>query len=173
MKLYKGEKMKSVAKFEKVSFDQFKGSMIAIFDISDEDVQEAYDNIVLPSRATIDSAGYDFRCPISVDLAPGETLLIPTGIRCDMNSGYALMLYPRSSLGFKYGMRLLNTVGIIDADYYFADNEGHIMIKVVCDKSIHIEANDRIAQGVFTKYYITFDDKATKLRTGGFGSTGN
>lgn len=83
-----------------------------------------------------------------------------------------LALFPRSGLGFKHGMRLKNTVGIIDSDYYNADNEGHIMAKIDVDYGFIGEEGDRFMQGVFLPYGVTTDDNANGERTGGFGSTG-
>ena len=162
--------MERIAKFEKVSYEQFEKTLGA----EDKTVsKEVYDFIEIPVRATSGSAGYDFISPVNFTLYAGESLIIPTGIRCEIADGWVLSLYPRSSLGFKYGMRLNNTVGIIDSDYYHADNEGHIMIKITTEKTISINAGDRIAQGIFTQYGITEDDKTANTRTGGIGSTGN
>lgn len=119
--------MKRVAKFEKVSFENFKNSMSGLFnnvtDVSidvDVVIDRMYDLLKLPKRATKFSAGYDFYAPVGFELDPGETIKIPTGIRCGMNTDWVLMIYPRSGLGFKYKVRLDNTVGVIDADYYFS-----------------------------------------------------
>ena len=160
------------AKFDKVSFEQFKQGME---DYSHLDLQFVYDALKLPKRATKGSAGYDFFSPISFTLNPGETIKIPTGIRCEMNPSWVLMIYPRSGLGFKYRLQLNNTVGIIDSDYYYSDNEGHIFIKLTNDsnenKSLSIKAGEGIAQGIFMTYGLTIDDDATDIRNGGFGST--
>ena len=88
-----------------------------------------------------------------------------------------LKCYPRSGLGFKYRMQLDNTVGIIDSDYYNADNEGHIMAKITNDtkedKIMEIENGKGFMQGIFVEYGITEDDDANGIRTGGFGHTDN
>ena len=76
-----------------------------------------YDDVVLPKRGTISSAGYDFYSVISVTLKPWERKVIPTGIRVMMNNNEFLGIFIRSSLGFKYNVRMCNQVGIIDADY--------------------------------------------------------
>lgn len=92
-----------------------------------------------------------------------------------MNEDYVLKLYPRSGLGFKYRLQLNNTVGIIDSDYYYSDNEGHIFAKITNDsnegKTVELKAGDGFMQGIFLEYGITIDDDATEIRNGGFGST--
>lgn len=136
----------------------------------------AYENIKLPRRATAWSAGYDFFSPISFKLKPGQTIKVPTFIKAQLNHSRVLMLYPRSSYGFKYRMQLDNTVGIVDGDYYNNEsNEGHIFIKITNDsktgKTLEVNAGDAFAQGIIAGYEITDDDDATAIRTGGIGST--
>lgn len=166
--------MKRIAKFHKVSFEQFKEGFA---DISTDEavVQSIYDNLKLPKRATVGSAGYDFFAPVDIVLAPGETMKVPTGIRCEMDYDWVLKLYPRSGLGFKFRLQLNNTVGIIDADYFASDNEGHIFAKITNDsnegKTVEIKAGTGFMQGIFLEYGITVDDEATGVRNGGFGST--
>ncbi len=155
--------MKRIAQFEKVSLQEFsKSSEIKL-----------YADISLPKRATSGSAGYDFFAPDTFTINPKETIKIATGIRVKIEEGWVLKIYPRSSLGFKYRLTLNNTVGIIDSDYYYADNEGHIFVKMtnLSDQTLTVEKGKAFAQGVFVEYGITFDDDATDLRTGGFGST--
>ena len=167
---------KRVAMFDKVSFGQFKEGFIDCFgESSDEKVNEGYDNIKIPTRATGGSAGYDFFAPIDIVLEPGETVKIPTGIRVWMEPDWVLSCYPRSGLGFKYRLQLNNTVGIIDSDYYDSDNEGHIFAKLTNDtkegKTVRVEAGSGFMQGIFLEYGITLDDDAMEIRNGGFGST--
>ncbi len=162
--------MKRIAEFHKVSIEQFKA------DCKEEDAEEIYGGIKLPTRATKGSAGYDFFAPYDIELKAGETAKIPTGIRAEMDEGWVLSIYPRSGLGFKFRLQLDNTVGIIDSDYYFSENEGHIMIKVTnCStegKTVFIPKGSGFAQGIFTEYGITVSDNAGAERNGGFGSTG-
>ena len=181
--------MKYIAKFEKVSFEQFKKDYIDTFLKTEEgfepsedekliaEIQKVYDTITIPQRATKGSAGYDFVTPISFSLKPNETIKIPTGIRAKIDESWVLKCYPRSGLGFKYRLQLDNTVGIIDSDYYYSDNEGHIFAKITNDtnesKTININAGDRFMQGVFVEYGITVDDDVENIRNGGFGSTDN
>ena len=163
---------KRVGKFEFVSFDNFKSSFEGL-DL--KEIKEMYDNLKKPARATKGSAGYDFYLPIDITLNPGETIKIPTGIRVSMLENYVLKIYPRSGLGFKYRLQLNNTVGIIDSDYYYSDNEGHIFAKITNDsnenKVLSLKKGDAFMQGIFVEYGITFDDDVTSIRNGGFGST--
>lgn len=163
---------KRVARFEIVSFEQFKS---AFDNKTEEEIKTIYDGLILPKRATKGSAGYDFFAPFDIVLKPGETAKIPTGIRVYIEENYVLKLYPRSGLGFKYRLQLNNTVGIIDSDYYYSDNEGHIFAKITNDsnegKIVEIKAHTGFMQGIFVEYGITFDDDVTSIRNGGFGST--
>ena len=163
------------AKFYKVSFEQFKEGYLDDKNVDDATIQQVYDLIQLPKRATKGSAGYDFYTPIDIHLEPGQTIKVPTGIRCEMNPSWVLLLFPRSGLGFKFRLQLNNTVGIIDSDYFYSDNEGHIFIKITNDsnegKVLDIPAGQGFAQGLFFIYGITEDDDTTEIRNGGFGST--
>ena len=130
--------------------------------------------IPLPQRATAGSAGYDFICPADITLQPGEAVTIPTGIRCEMQPGWVLMLFPRSGLGFKHQVRLANTEGVIDADYFRAANEGHIMVRIVNggDHAVSIAKGERFCQGVFLPHGLAEEETVLAGREGGFGSTG-
>lgn len=168
--------MRRIAKFEKVSFQQFMEDWKDTFqEKSEETIAGIYESIRLPRRATAGSAGYDFFAPTDIVLAPGETIKIPTGIRAQMEQEWVLKVYPRSGLGFKYRLQMNNTVGIIDSDYYYSDNEGHIFMKIMNDgregKTVEIKAGEGFAQGIFLEYGITVDDDASEKRNGGFGST--
>ncbi len=172
---------KGCPRFEKVSFPQFCNDWLKNFpddwDSSDphdiRDIKTMYDALTLPTRSTAHSAGYDFVSPMYFTLKPGETIMIPTGIRAYMPNDMVLMAFPRSGLGTKYQLGLCNTVGIIDADYYNADNEGHIMLKLVNrgDKRVYVDGGQAFAQGIFLPYYTVYGDDVTSSRSGGFGST--
>ena len=178
----KGQRrMSKVGQFSKVSLEQYiTDSMNDLLEsgITDSEAIEfltyKHDNIILPKRSTSGSAGYDFYSPVGFELNPGESIKIPTGVRCFMDKDWVLMLYVRSSIGFKYHVVLANGTGIIDSDFYNGSGEGHIFIKLVNegDKTLKVEPGDRIAQGVFLQYGITFDDEADGVRDGGIGSTG-
>ncbi|MBO4909714.1 MAG: dUTP diphosphatase [Lachnospiraceae bacterium] len=167
--------MTRVGKFEKVSFEQFKTGM-EDFNLDEAVLKEKYDRIQLPKRATTGSAGYDIRTTVDIKLEPGQTIKIPTGIRASMLEDWMLAVFPRSGLGFKFRLQLNNTVGIIDSDYFFSDNEGHIFVKLTNDsnegKVVDLKEGDAFAQGIFLPYGITEDDDVTASRNGGFGSTG-
>ena len=167
--------MKRIAKFYKVSKERFTADWTDTFGQSQKEAEKIYEAIRLPKRATAGSAGYDFFAPSEFILKPGETVKIPTGIRVEMQPEWVLKCYPRSGLGFKYRLQLNNTVGIIDSDYFYSDNEGHIFAKLTNDsnenKTLIIPADTGFMQGIFVEYGITVDDDATEIRNGGFGST--
>ena len=168
--------MKGIAQFLKVSREQFVNSLREEFpQYSEKDLDEIYEELKLPKRATKGSAGYDFFAPFSFSLTPGSTIKIPTGIRVKMDENWVLKIYPRSGLGFKYRLQMNNTVGIIDSDYFYSDNEGHIFIKMTnCSnegRTVEVAAGTGFAQGIFLEYGITVDDDAEGIRNGGFGST--
>ncbi len=167
--------MNRIAKFEKVSRKQFLADWLDTFGGEEAVAERIYEEVKLPKRATTGSAGYDFYSPLAFELKPGETIKIPTGIRASMREDYVLMIFPRSGLGFKFRLQLNNTVGIIDSDYYFSDNQGHIFIKLTNDsnegKVLTLAAGNGFAQGIFLPFGITEEDEVTEIRNGGFGST--
>lgn len=168
--------MKRIARFQKVSFEQFcEGWNDTFGERPKQELERIYNDIKLPKRATSGSAGYDFYAPASFTVKPGETIKIPTGIRVQMEENWVLQCYPRSGLGFKYRLQLNNTVGIIDSDYFYSDNEGHIFAKLTNDtkegKTVELVSGNGFMQGIFVEYGITVDDDVTDVRNGGFGST--
>lgn len=168
--------MERIAKFYKVSYEQFEGDWKDTFGpIETEEIRRIYEGIRLPARATAGSAGYDLYTPVAMTIRPGETIKIPTGIRVEMNDGWVLAVFPRSSLGFKYRLQLNNTVGIIDSDYFYSDNEGHMFIKITNDsnedKTLELPKGAGVVQGIFLPFGITLDDASSGQRNGGFGST--
>lgn len=155
-------------KFEIISINQFNK------DFKDTDTK--YDDIIIPKRSTKFSAGYDFYMPYDLTVKKNEVVLIPTGIKVMLNSDEFLGLYIRSSLGFKYNLRMCNQVGIIDSDYYNnPSNEGHIFVKLKNegDNDIILKKYDRYVQGIIQKYYIVDNEKEIEdIRVGGIGSSG-
>ncbi|HEL0563944.1 dUTP diphosphatase [Streptococcus equi subsp. zooepidemicus] len=133
------------------------------------------DTELLPKRETAHAAGYDLSVAKEVSIAPGEIVLVPTGVKAYMQDGEVLYLYDRSSNPRKKGLVLINSVGVIDGDYYNNPaNEGHIFaqMKNITDQTITLSAGERIVQGVFMPFLIADGDQAGGERTGGFGSTG-
>lgn len=167
-----------IAKFSKVEFNDFLEAYAKYNsgEVDKDYVREIYDDIRLPQRATAGSAGYDFYAPYDLHFENNYSVLVPTGIRVEIDEGWVLNCYPRSGLGFKYKLRLNNTVGIIDSDYYYSDNGGHIFAKMEMTVPTNhafltIVKDKAFMQGVFTPYGITYDDDVTTSRNGGFGST--
>ena len=163
-------------KFAKVSFKQFKKDVWDCgFKFSEAELLAYYEAIKLPQRATTGSAGYDFYAPFDLKFQLGESLKFPTGIKCYMDGEVVLLLAPRSGLGFKHRMSLDNTLGVIDADYMLAKNEGHIHCKAhYCNENLeelHIGVGEAYMQGIFVPFIKTVDDNTDGVRVGGFGST--
>lgn len=158
-------------KFEKVSFEEFKKYFPKV---DEEQIKEIHNNLPLPRRMTKNSCGYDFHIPFNLTLRPDQEITVPTGIKISLDNDKKLSIYPRSGLGFKFYVRLANTVGLIDADYYNnEDNEGHILVKLRMEGHSEMKLNqfDRFCQGTIDKYYITEDDDTNEERTGGLGHT--
>lgn len=129
----------------------------------------------LPKRKTKKSAGYDFFAIEDVDLYPNKLYVLPTGIKVQMEEDEVLYLHIRSSAAFKRGVRMINSIGVIDSDFYNNEsNEGEISLGLLShnDDVVHIKKGECVAQGVFHKFLITDDDEAEGERTGGIGSTG-
>lgn len=134
-------------------------------------------DIPMPSYSTPGSAGMDLRACLeeSLDLAPAETSLIPTGVAIFVaDPGYAALILPRSGLGHKHGIVLGNLVGLIDSDY-----QGELMISAWNRSSSNftIEPGDRIAQLIVVpvqqvEFSIVSEFLSTERGTGGFGSSG-
>ena len=167
--------MKEIAAFEKVSCNQFRTAAEKVERWAELDIERIFSTIRLPKRATSGSAGYDILSPFSFELAPGEEVLIPTGLRCRIEEGWVLMIFPRSGLGSRFRFQLNNTVGIIDSDYYGAENEGHILVHMINDsrerKVLSVEKGDAIVQGVFLPFGVARGEQTSASRIGGFGST--
>lgn len=161
-----------IADFEKISMEQWHKDY---GDDSNGDSDRILNEIVkIPTRATKFSAGYDIVTPFDIDLKPGESMKVPTGLKCSIYVGWFLGIFPKSGLGFKYSLRLGNSVGIIDSDYFNNENnEGHIWVKIQNDgdKDFHLDAGKAFCQGIFMPYGITHSDNTDGVRQGGLGST--
>lgn len=161
-------------KFKKISFEQFEKDL-ATDSWCEPVINVMYEQLKLPQRATMYSAGYDIFAPYDIVIPPKGTVKVPTGISIILDNDKFLAIYPRSGLGFKYKMQLYNSTGIIDSDYVYSDNEGHIWCKFYNDspdgKTITIKQGEAMCQGVIQQYFVTEDDMADGIRNGGFGST--
>ena len=152
-------------RFEKISFERFAK------DIKND--KELYGTYKMPVRKTKRSAGYDFFAIEDISIKPGEIVKVPTGIKANFAADETLMLFVRSSMGFKWNVRMCNQVGIIDCDYYNnTDNEGHIWVALQNEgsKDYIIEKGTAYAQGIFINY-LTCNDEVSVVRSGGIGST--
>lgn len=150
-----------------------KFEVVSNRELSSSGIGAAYRNAIkLPTRATQLSAGYDFYSPVEERIPAGGVVKIPTGIRAIMEPGWVLMMYVRSSVGIKKNLVLANGTGVIDADYWMADNEGHIWIVLYNygTEDRYIAVDERIAQGVFLQHG-NCGDEVLDFRTGGIGST--
>ena len=169
--------MHRIAEFHRISFAQFQqDAERCALQLTGEALHSAYQGIMCPIRATAGSAGYDFFAPFAFSLHTGNSVTIPTGIRVEIEPGWFLGLLPRSGHGFRYRVQLDNTMGVIDSDYFHAENEGHILIKLSntshSSTCLQVNKGEGFAQGIFLPYGITREDKAHAKRIGGFGSTG-
>ena len=155
-------------KFEKISFEQFKR------DFGDD--RMLYDSIELPKRSTKKSAGYDIKSLEDGIIKPGEAMTFKTGLKVCMNDDECLYILSRSSQGYKYNVCLMNSVGLIDSDFYNnPDNEGHFSVRLVNfgKDDFVVKKGDKLAQGVFSKFLTVDDEEEIEgERTGGLGSTG-
>lgn len=184
-----------ITAFEKVSYEQFEKDFKNNLSTNVKlNIRNVYDAIRLPKRITKKSAGYDFFAPVGISLLPGESVIIPTGIRVKCKDNEFLMVVPRSGHGSKYFNTIANTVGIIDADYYESDNEGHIFIKLrrpdninvfktenrkfaetkkytdlavngQIEEAMNIDCGKAFAQGIFLRYGMVTSDTTTDGNT--------
>ena len=148
----------------------------------------------IPKRATVSSAGYDIYSVEDITLKPGDWTLIDTGIQFEDTDRFVLasmvgdydnpsgrpmrsffvpmqyvgMIFPRSSYGFKYGLRFANSVCIIDQDY-----RNNILLKVKVDEELELKKGDRFAQMIFVPWLAySGESKIVSERVGGVGSSG-
>ncbi|MFW6015388.1 MAG: deoxyuridine 5'-triphosphate nucleotidohydrolase [bacterium] len=169
--------------FKKISLKQFEKDFIDYLldpetweDESIDDKKYRLNKTVkIPKRGTAMSAGYDVFTPFGFTLKPKQDINIPTGLKAYMQPDEVLFAYPRSGMGFKYYVRLANTIGVVDMDYFNnEDNEGHIWIKIRNEgnKVLEIRKGQAIVQFIFQKYLLVDGDNFEgEKRKGGFGST--
>ena len=136
------------------------------------DVAEGFnkEDVVLPTRATKGSAGYDFSASEDVTIPVGQMRLVKTGVAARMQDDEVLELFVRSSLAYKKQVTLQNGVGILDHDFF--PNPIGVLLRNEGEKPFVVNKGDRIAQGIFKKYLTTVNDHVESTRDGGFGSTG-
>lgn len=145
--------------FEKISFEQFSKDVKA-----DKTLYESYK---LPTRNSTNAAGYDFYLLEDLEIKPNEIVKLATGVKAYFEPDEVLFLIVRSSTGFKYNIRMVNQVGVIDSDYYNNENnEGHMFIKVQneSDKTLNFKAGDALVQGIFMKFLKIDSDQNLNLK---------
>lgn len=135
------------------------------------------ENINIPKRKTVASAGYDIESAEDIVIPALSKKVVKTGLKAKMSNDLVLLIHIRSSMAFKKNLSLVNSVGVIDADYYNnEDNEGHILVGLYnnSNKDVEIKKGERIAQGIFVNYVFTEndDEQEKEIRIGGIGSTG-
>lgn len=145
------------------------------FEVVRDEFRKTTGEIKLPTRATSNSAGYDFYLPTDVTIPANSTSgIIATDVKAYMRPGEVLLLYVRSSVGIKKGLVLANGTGVIDADYYSnVDNDGNIglALRNETDHDIKLNKGERIMQGIFVPYLVADNGNTGATRTGGVGST--
>ena len=140
-------------------------------------MKKLFEGTTVPTYGTAYSAGADLYAVLDapVTIAPNKPKVIPTGVACEIPVGLVGVVCARSGLSCKQDLAPANKVGIIDADYYYSQNEGHIFIKLTNDsnegKTLTVPTGQGFAQGIFLPFGITEDDEVTEIRNGGFGST--
>lgn len=146
------------------------------FEVVEESMRKTVGEVILPTRSTKNSAGYDFYAPFDIVVAPySSTTIIPTDVKAYMSNDEVLLLFVRSSIGMKKGLNLANNVAVIDSDFYSnPDNDGNIgfALRNLTDNVVAIKKGERIIQGVFIKYLTADDGNTEEERVGGIGSTG-
>lgn len=170
--------MKRVSEFYKVSFKQFDKDYREMVDknIDHVELKRIYDSIKLPTRATECSAGYDFFLPYAITLKAGEETTIPSGIRCKFKKNYGLFIMSKSGLGTRNRLQINTCISLIDSDYFYCENEGHMSFRIIHDSRdpkavLSLPAGKSFLQGIFFPYGVTHSDNAKEKRKGGFGST--
>ena len=138
------------------------------------EIQKLSETAIIPTCGSDFAAGYDMYADGDFEIAPGQTVFVGTGIAMAIPEGYAGLLFPRSGIASKRGLRLANCVGVIDADY-----RGEIKAAIHSDstKWQTIARGERVAQLVLVPFLSCEFDAVktlseTKRGAGGFGSTG-
>ena len=140
-----------------------------------EKVKRVEEDIKLPERSTLNSAGYDFFAIEDIIFNPKTITRVFTGVKCELMPNQVLILANRSSNPSKKGLVLLNGIGVIDADYYGnPDNDGEIAFEFynMLDEVVEIKKGEKLGQGLILKFDKVEDDYTTNIRRSGWGSTG-
>lgn len=142
--------------------------------VRDDAIMYGQKDVIMPKRATINSAGYDICSPTDIVIPAGEIVTVWTNIKACCNDNEFILLCVRSSMGRK-DICLANDIGVIDGDYYSnPDNDGNIgvALKNRGSKDFVIHKNDKIAQILFMPYLkVDNEETVTGVRSGGYGST--
>ena len=142
--------------------------------VRDDAIRYGQKDVIMPKRATINSAGYDICSPTDIVIPAGEIVTVWTNIKACCNDNEFILLCVRSSMGRK-DICLANDIGVIDGDYYSnPDNDGNIgvALKNRGSKDFVIHKNDKIAQILFMPYLkVDNEETVTGVRGGGYGST--
>ena len=140
-----------------------------------EKVNKITEDIKLPERSTLNSAGYDFFAIEDVTIPAKKLTRVMTGVKCELMPNQVLILANRSSNPSKKGLILANGIGVIDADYYGnPDNDGEMGFEFynILDEDVVIKKGEKLGQGIIIKFDKTEDDYVIKTRESGWGSTG-
>lgn len=140
-----------------------------------EKVKRIKDDIKLPERSTLNSAGYDFFALEDIIFNPETITRVFTGVKCELMPNQVLILANRSSNPSKKGLVLLNGIGVVDADYYGnSDNDGEIAFEFynMLNEPVEIKKGEKLGQGLILAFDKTEDDYVTNVRKSGWGSTG-
>ena len=140
-----------------------------------EKVNKITEDIKLPERSTLNSAGYDFFAIEDITIPAKKLTRVMTGVKCELMPNQVLILANRSSNPSKKGLILANGIGVIDADYYGnPDNDGEMGFEFynILDEDVVIKKGEKLGQGIIIKFDKTEDDYVIKTRESGWGSTG-
>lgn len=138
------------------------------------EIKRIHPDAVIPQYQTKGSAGFDFHLVEDVSIPPNSLAFLPTGLVIRAPDNYMLMTAPRSSTFKRYGLKLANSIGIVDSDYSGNEDELKLYVHNTRSETVRLNKGDRIAQGVFVRIaQISFkevDDMGDSR--GGWGSTG-
>lgn len=137
-------------------------------------IQLLHQNAQLPTRGTVEAAGFDIYMPEAGEIPDGMSVKVSLGFATAIPEGYVAILNPRSGVGFKTGLELLNTNGWIDSDYR---GEWFAKLRMKDGKHFSWKKGERLLQFIVVPYYAGILEVVESLpesgrSTGGLGSTG-